>query len=72
MMKNEYIQSEAVQFTAAEILKTPHVSVAESVQIILQYVSDNRDKWMTAATVEYMEAVLELVCQACEPEQVVL
>jgi len=72
MMKNEYIQSEAAKSSAAEILKGGHVSVAEAVQIILQYISDNRDRANFAVGVSYMEEVLELVCQACEPEQVVL
>jgi len=72
MMKNKYIQSEAAQSHAAEILKGGHVSVAEAVQIILQYISTCRGRANHADGVSYMEAVLELVCQACEPEQVVL
>jgi len=71
-MKNIYIQSEAVKSSAAEILKATHAPVAEAVQMILQYVSDNRDRENFAVGVAYMESVLELVCQACEPEQVVL
>ena len=71
MMKNESNLT-AAQFAAAEILKGGHVSVAEAVQIILQYISDNRGRENFAAGVSYMESVLELVCQACEPEQVIL
>ena len=72
MIKNEYIQSEAAKSSAAEILKGGHVSVAEAIQIILQYISDNSGRANFDAGVSYMEAVLELVCQACEPEQVAL
>jgi hypothetical protein len=71
MIKNESNLT-AAQSSAAEILKGGHVSVAEAVQIILQYISDNRGRTNFAAGVSYMEEVLELVCQECEPDQVVL
>lgn len=72
MIKTESTLSTAAQFAAAEILKAAHVPVAESVQLILQYISDSRGRWNMDAAVSYMEEVLELVLQACEPEQVIL
>jgi len=70
MMKNNLDQA-AVQL-ANEILSERHVSVAESIQLLLMYITDNEGKDMAAASVSYIKGILDLVCESTEASKAVL
>ena len=63
---------EAAQSAAALILKAEHCSVAESVQLLLNYIAEHEGGYMMAAAVTYVEQILQGVLDAVEPEQAVL
>jgi hypothetical protein len=46
--------------------------VGESVQMILQWIHDNKDPNLSEIVVPYMEEVLRRILQECEPEQAIL
>jgi hypothetical protein len=65
MMKNT--MSEAAQQAATAILTSPTCTVAEALQLILQYVNDSEDRYPAAA--DYMKEVLTCLCDQITPEQ---
>jgi len=65
MMKNT--MSEAAQSSAAAILTSSTCTVAEALQVILQYVNDSEDRYPEAA--DYMKQVLTCLCDQITPEQ---
>ena len=70
MMKNN-LEAAAVN-AAQQILLAAHEPVAVSIQMLLQYITDNTGKDMAQASVSYIEEVLRLVCEASEPETAIL
>lgn len=55
---------------AAMILKNPKDSLAETIQGILCYNVENQDRF--PAAVSLMEAILQNLCEALEPEEAIL
>ncbi len=62
----------AAQFAANEILKANHISVAESIQMLLMYIVTHEDTDTFQAAVSHIREVLRLVCEATEPADAVL
>ncbi len=62
----------AARIAATEILKADHISVAESIQMLLMYIVTNEDTDMYQAAVSHIKEILRLVCEATEPEMAVL
>ena len=63
---------QAAANAAQAILSATHEPVAVSIQMLLQYISDNTGKDTLVATVNHVQAILDRVCEAVEPEQAVL
>lgn len=63
---------EAAVLASTQILAAQHVSVAESIQLLLMYITNNQGKDTLQTTVSYVEDVLRLVCRETEPEMAVL
>ena len=62
----------AANEAAATILAQEQAPVGETVQAFLGYLSDNKGKWNAAAACDFVEAVLQLVLDHIELEQVYL
>jgi hypothetical protein len=69
MIKNEVTQAVARNM-AAQILENPVCSLGETIQGILCYIVEQQDRFPEAASL--MEAILQNLCEALEPEQAVL
>lgn len=63
---------EAAQSAVSLLLKEEHCSVAESIQMLLNYIAENEDGYMRQASVSYVWQILQGVLDAVEPEQAVL
>jgi len=63
---------EAAQSAVSLLLKAEHCPVAESIQMLLNYIAEHEGGYMMAAAVSYVEQILQGVCEAVEPEQAVL
>jgi hypothetical protein len=70
MMNNSLDQ--AAVLSATQILAAEHVSVAESIQMLLMYIVSHEDTDMYRAGVSFIKEILRLVCEATEPEMAVL
>ena len=70
-MKNNSLDEAAV-LSATQILAAEHVSVAESIQMLLMYIVTNEDTDTYRAGVSHIQNILRLVCEATEPEMAVL
>ena len=71
MIKTNILDKAAV-LSASTILEAKHVSVAESIQLLLGYIAVNEDKDMARASASHIKEVLRLVCEDTEPEMAVL
>jgi len=63
---------EAAQAAVSQLLKAEHCSVAESVQLLLNYITEHEDGYSMQAAVTYVKQILQGVLEAVEPEQAVL
>ena len=63
---------EAAQAAVSQLLKAEHCSVAESVQLLLNYIAEHKDGYSMQAAVTYVEQILQGVLDAVEPEQAIL
>jgi len=63
---------EAAQAAVDQLLKAEHCSVAESVQLLLNYITEHEDGYSMQAAVTYVKQILQGVLDAVEPEQAVL
>ncbi len=71
-MSQKYIpQGEAVMRTVQAILEAKDKSVAESIQYMLNYIVEHEGYAVYESSVTYMRKILDLVCEATEPEQAV-
>jgi hypothetical protein len=68
MMKNDNTQESAKKM-AVMILENPVCDLGETIQGILCYILENQDRYPAAAT--FMEAILQNLCDAVEPDQLV-
>jgi hypothetical protein len=68
MIKNDDIQVTAKKM-AAMILENSVCGLGETVQGILCYIVEQQDQYPAAAT--FMEAVLQNLCDAVEPSQLI-
>lgn len=62
----------AAQQAVEQLLKAEHCSVAESVQMLLNYIAEHEDGYMMKASVSYVEQILHGVLNAVEPELAIL
>jgi len=70
MIKNDTAQESAsAQKMAAMILENPVCGLGETIQGILCYILEMQDSYPAAAN--YMEDVLQNLCNAVEPDQLV-
>jgi hypothetical protein len=68
MIKNEDTQAVARNM-AAQILENPKDSLGETIQGICTYIAEQQDRFPAAASL--MEAILQNLCDAVEPDQLV-
>ena len=68
MMKNDNTQETAKKM-AAMILENPVCGLGETIQGILCYIVEQQDRYPAAASL--MEAILQNLCDAVEPDQLV-
>ncbi len=69
MMKNDMQAQESAQKMAAMILANPVCDLGETIQGILCYILESQDRYPAAANL--MEAILQNLCDAVEPDQLV-
>ena len=71
-MSSKYIpQGEAVMKAVQEILDSKDVSVAESIQYLMNYIAEREGYAVYETSVTYMRKILDLVCEAIEPDQAI-
>ena len=63
---------QALQDAVNQLLKEEHCSVAESVQLLLNFIAEHEGGYSMQAAVSYVEQILQGVLDAVEPEQAVL
>ena len=68
---SKYIpQGEAVMRAVQAVLKSKNV--AESIQHMLNYIAEHEGYAVYESSTTYMRKILDLVCEAIEPEQAIL
>ncbi len=72
MSNSKYIpQGEAVMRDVQAVLESKDMSVAESIQYMLNYIVEHEGYAVYESSTTYMRKILDLVCEATEPDQAV-
>jgi hypothetical protein len=73
MTDSKYIpQGTAVRIAVLAILEAQDMSIAESIQFLLNYIAEHEGYAAYETSVTYMRKILDLVCERVEPSQAIL